>query len=593
MCGFGAELRPGGQPDRAALERMGTALAPRGPDGAGLWLDGTVGLVHRRLAIIDLSERGAQPMRDEALGLTVVFNGCIYNHRELRAELQALGHTFVSTSDTEVLLKGWAQWGEIMLERLAGMFAFCLVEERTGRLVLARDRLGVKPLYLADLPGGGLRAASSLPALVRAGGVDTTVDPVALHHYLSWHSIVPAPRTILRGVRKLPPATVLVVEPDGARRERRWWDPPFAREPTTTTWEPDDWVYAVGEALRVAVQRRMVADVPVGILLSGGLDSSLIVALLAEQGQRGLATFSIGFPDAGGRAGDEFEFSDLVAREFGTEHHQIRVDPARIVEALPAAIAAMSEPMVSHDAVAFWLLSEAVARDRKVVQSGQGADEVFGGYYWYPPLLEAAGSGLDTYAGAFFDRDHAGIAALVSPEWALDEDVSRAFAAEWFARPGADSPVDRGLRLDAEVMLVDDPVKRVDNMTMAHGLEARTPFLDHELVELAAACPPELKLASGGKGVLKDAARGVVPDAVIDRSKGYFPVPALSHLEGPVIGMVADALTSSAARDRGLFRRDAVESMLADPNEHRTNLDGSTLWQLALLELWLQSQLGG
>ncbi|MGZ8650124.1 MAG: N-acetylglutaminylglutamine amidotransferase, partial [Solirubrobacteraceae bacterium] len=230
MCGFGLELRPGARPERDALERMGAALAPRGPDGAGLWLNGHAGLVHRRLAIIDLSERGSQPMRDDGLGLTVVFNGCIYNHRELRAELERAGHAFRSTSDTEVLLKGWAQWGEGMLERLAGMFAFCLVEERTGRVVLARDRLGVKPLYLADLPGGGLRAASTLPALVRAGGVDTRVDPVALHHYLSWHSIVPAPRTILRGVRKLAPATVLVVEPDGERRERRWWDPPFARD---------------------------------------------------------------------------------------------------------------------------------------------------------------------------------------------------------------------------------------------------------------------------------------------------------------------------------------------------------------------------
>jgi asparagine synthase (glutamine-hydrolysing) len=472
-----------------------------------------------------------------------------------------------------------------MLDRLAGMFAFCLRED-SGRVVLARDRLGVKPLYLADLPGGGLRAASSLPALVRAGGVDTTVDPVALHHYLSWHSIVPAPRTILRGVSKLPPATVLVVEPDGSRRERRWWDPPFTR--AHQDWAPDDWGDAVREALRVAVQRRMVADVPVGILLSGGLDSSLIVALLAEQGQRGLATFSIGFPDAGGRAGDEFAFSDLVAREFATEHRQIRVDPARIVEALPQAIAAMSEPMVSHDAVAFWLLSEAVARERKVVQSGQGADEVFGGYYWYPPLLEAPDAGLDTYAQAFFDRDHAGIAELLNPEWALDEDVSRSFVADWFARPGADTAVDRALRIDAEVMLVDDPVKRVDNMTMAHGLEARTPFLDHELVELAAACPPELKLADGGKGVLKRAARGVVPDAVIDRPKGYFPVPALSHLDGPVLDLVADALSSDAARSRGLFRSDRIRAMLSEPNVHRTNLDGSTLWQLALLELWLQ-----
>jgi asparagine synthase (glutamine-hydrolysing) len=236
------------------------------------------------------------------------------------------------------------------------------------------------------------------------------------------------------------------------------------------------------------------------------------------------------------------------------------------------------------------MLSRAVARDRKVVQSGQGADEVLGGYSWYPPLLDAPGSGLDAYAGAFFDRDGAGVAELAAPGAVPAEDVSRAFAREWFERPGADTPVDRALRIDSEVMLVDDPVKRVDNMTMAHGLEARTPFLDHELVELAAACPPERKLAHGGKGVLKEAARGLVPDAVIDRSKGYFPVPALSHLEGPVVELVADALRSDAARSRGLFREDVVEAMLADPNAHRTNLDGSTLWQAGLLELWLQAQ---
>jgi asparagine synthase (glutamine-hydrolysing) len=592
MCGFAAELRRDRAPDREALERMGEALAPRGPDGAGLWTNGRAGLVHRRLAIIDLSERGAQPMRDAALGLTVVFNGCIYNHRELRRELEGRGHAFASTSDTEVLLRGWAEWGEGMLDRLAGMFAFCLVEERTGRCVLARDRLGIKPLYLAELPGGGLRAASTLPALVRAGGVDTRVDPVALHHYLSWHSVVPAPRTILRGVSKLPPATVLVVEPDGTRRERRWWDPPFARDPERSRWSAGDWAEATREALRVAVRRRMVADVPVGVLLSGGLDSSLIVALLAQEGQHDLATFSIGFPDAGGRAGDEFEFSDLVAREYDTRHRQIRVAEAELLEALPRAIAAMSEPMVSHDAVAFWLLSREVARDRKVVQSGQGADEVFGGYYWYPPLLGAGasgGDGLDVYAREFFDRDDGAIRSLVGEEWAAPEDVSREFAARWFAHPGAATPIDRALRIDAEVMLVDDPVKRVDNMTMAHGLEARTPFLDHDLVELAAACPPELKLAEGGKGVLKRAARGVVPDAVIDREKGYFPVPLLSHLEGPVLDLVRDALTSDAARRRGLFRPETVDAMLRSPNEHRTNLDGSTLWQLGLLELWLEA----
>jgi asparagine synthase (glutamine-hydrolysing) len=584
MCGFGVELRHDAPPDRAALERMRDSLAPRGPDGEGIWLDGNAGMVHRRLAIIDLSELGAQPMRDEALGLAVVFNGCIYNHRELRAELEALGHVFRSTSDTEVIMRGWREWGEGVLDRLAGMFAFALLELSSGRCTLVRDRLGIKPLYLAELPGGGLRAASTLPALLAAGDVDTSVDPVALHHYLSWHSVVPAPRTILAGVRKLPPATLLVVERDGTRRQREYWNPLHERVEERS---PEEWRDALLDALRVAVRRRMVSDVPVGVLLSGGLDSSLIVALLAEQGQRGLATFSIGFPDAGGREGNEFRYSDLVAAEFGTDHHQIRVGTDELVEALPRAIAAMSEPMVSHDCVAFWLLSQAVARERKVVQSGQGADEVLGGYSWYPPMLDAPGSGLDTYASEFFDRDDAQLRSLTGA--VVDDDVSRAFAAVWFEREGAATPVDRALRIDTRIMLVDDPVKRVDNMTMAHGLEARTPFLDHEFVELAARIPPELKLADGGKGILKAAGRGVVPDDVIDREKGYFPVPALSHLEEPVLGMVRDALTSSAARDRGLFREEVVESMLADPNAHRTNLDGSTLWQLGLLELWLQT----
>jgi asparagine synthase (glutamine-hydrolysing) len=589
MCGFAGEVRRDGAVDRDALARMGESLAPRGPDGHGEWTMDGVGLVHRRLAIIDLSERGAQPMVDDELGLAVAFNGCIYNHHELRAELEAGGARFRSTADTEVLLHGWAAWGEGVLDRLKGMFAFALVERRTGRVVLARDRLGVKPLYVAEA-GGALRFASTLPALLAAGGVDTSVDDVALHHYLSWHSIVPAPRTILRGVRKLPPATVRVIEPHGGTHDRVYWDPPFERDGAPL--DAGEWAHEVREALRIAVRRRMVADVPVGILLSGGLDSSLIVALLAEEGQRGLATFSIGFDAAGDREGDEFEFSDLVAREFETDHHQFRVGAERLVGALPRAIAAMSEPMVSHDAVAFWMLSEEVARHRKVVQSGQGADEVFGGYYWYPPMLEAEGDGVETYAGAFFDRTSAQIGDTVDRRRRVDGDPSLDFVREHFARPHAATGVDRALRIDAEIMLVDDPVKRVDNMTMAHGLEARTPFLDHDLVELAARCPPELKLAHGGKGVLKDAARGVVPDAVIDRKKGYFPVPALSHLEEPVLTMVRDALHAPAARERGLFDPGAVDAMLSDPNGHRTNLDGSSVWQLALLELWLQQHVG-
>jgi asparagine synthase (glutamine-hydrolysing) len=590
MCGFVGERSGHGPADAATVDRMAEALAFRGPDGEGMWVAGPVALAHRRLKIIDLSERGAQPIVDSQLGLSVVFNGCIYNYRELRRELEAAGYEFFSASDSEVITKAYHRWGERCVERFIGMFAFALVERDSGRLVLARDRLGIKPLYLAET-ADGLRFASTLPALVAGGDVDTTLDPVALHHYFSWHAVVPAPLTVLQGVRKLEPATVMVVEADGTRRSARYWEPAFSRREEHAWMTAGDWHEAVLEALRVAVDRRMVADVPVGVLLSGGLDSSLIVALLAEAGQRGLATFSIGFEAAGGREGDEFAFSDRIASEFGTDHHRWRLPEERIVEALDGAIAGMSEPMVSHDAVAFYLLSEEVSRSCKVVQSGQGADEVFGGYSWYPPMADADGLGADAYARAFFDRPHDDLAEFLTDEHLVAEDVSLAFVEEHFARPGADTPLDRALRIDTEIMLVDDPVKRVDNMTMAWGLEGRVPFLDHELVELAAACPPELKLAHGGKGVLKDAARGLLPDDVIDRPKGYFPVPALSHLEGPALDLVRDALTSPRARERELFRPGYVERLLAAPNEHRTNLDGSKLWQLGLLELWLARHL--
>jgi asparagine synthase (glutamine-hydrolysing) len=248
--------------------------------------------------------------------------------------------------------------------------------------------------------------------------------------------------------------------------------------------------------------------------------------------------------------------------------------------------------MVSHDVVAFYLLSQEVARHVKVVQSGQGADEVFAGYHWYPPMLEAGedrDGGVPTYARAFFDRSHDEMAEVLQSGYRVAGDASRAFVTEHFAGRGADEPIDRALRLDQEVMLVDDPVKRVDNMTMAWGLEARVPFLDHELVELAAACPPGLKVAQGGKGVLKDLARRVIPAEVIDRPKGYFPVPALTHLHGRYLEMVRDALRAPVAKERGLFEPTYVDALLEAPNEALTPLRGNKLWQLGLLELWLQS----
>jgi asparagine synthase (glutamine-hydrolysing) len=593
MCGFAGELRLDRSPaDAGLVARMAGTMSDRGPDGAGVWQLGPVAFGHRRLKVIDLTDHAAQPMVDSELGLTIVFNGCIYNYPQLRAELQAAGYRFFSTGDTEVVLKAYHHWGDRFVERLHGMFAFVIAERDTGRLLLGRDRLGIKPLYTAEV-GASLRFASTLPALVEGGGVDTTIDKVALHHYLSFHAVVPAPRTILEGVRKVPPATTIAIEPDGRRQETTFWEPVHRRRPEHVGMSERDWEDAILEALRISVRRRLVSDVPVGVLLSGGLDSSLIVGLLAEEGQPGLNTFSIGFQAVGDRAGDEFVYSDVVAERFATEHHQLRIGTERMLPALDGAVAAMSEPMVSHDAVAFYLLSQEVARHVKVVQSGQGADEVFAGYHWYPPMTAVADGDLEAaveaYARAFVDRPHAAMGDLVAPEWQLDHDASRALVAAHFARPGADTAVDAALRLDTQIMLVDDPVKRVDNMTMAWGLEARVPFLDHELVELAAACPPELKLAHEGKGVLKEAARRVIPAEVIDRPKGYFPVPALTQLEGPYLELVTEALHAPAAADRGLFSSEAVGALLGAPNRELTPLRGNKLWQLGLLELWLQS----
>lgn len=570
---------------------MAAVLTPRGPDAGGAWSQGRVALGHRRLKIIDLTEAGAQPMVDSELGLSLAWNGCIYNYKELRQELSGYGYRFFSHSDTEVLIKAYHRWGDDFVSHLFGMFAFAIVERDSGRVLLGRDRLGIKPLYLTE-DNHRVRFASTLPALLAGGGVDTRIDPVALHHYMSFHSVVPAPHTILRGVRKVPPASLVAIEPDGRRTVTTYWAPDFSRHPDRADWSERDWEDAVLSTLRLAVKRRLVADVPVGCLLSGGVDSSLIVGLLAEAGQHGLSTFSIGFESAGGVKGDEFQYSDIVAERFETDHHQIRIESDRMLPALDGAIGAMSEPMVSHDCVAFYLLSQEVARHVKVVQSGQGADEVFAGYHWYPPMGEAAAATLDgavaQYRGAFFDRDDAGVGALVGSGMVASGDPSLRFVTEHFAQAGAETGIDRALRLDTTVMLIDDPVKRVDNMTMAWGLEGRVPFLDHELVELAATCPPELKIAHEGKGVLKQAARRVIPSEVIDRPKGYFPVPALTHLEGPYLDMVRDALYAPTAKERGLFNTDAVDALLANPNGKLTPLRGNELWQIALLELWLQ-----
>jgi asparagine synthase (glutamine-hydrolysing) len=587
MCGICGELRHDGAPAELGLvQRMMSALERRGPDHAGSWSDGPLAFGHRRLAIIDLSVRANQPMVDPGLGLALVFNGTIYNHPELRRELAGLGYGFFSNGDTEVILKAWHAWGEACVERLHGMFAFALWDANRRCLFLARDRFGIKPLYWADT-AKGFRFASNTQALLSAGGVGGDVDPVALHHLFTLHAVVPAPRTILRDIRKLPPAHWLRIDANGSRTERPYWRLEATRPAESRS--DADWIEAVHGALRSAVRkRREIADVPVGVLLSGGLDSSLLVALLAEEGVSDLHTFSVGFEDTPEEAGSEFVYSDQVVDRYQTRHHRIRVPNSEVLARLPEAVDAMAEPMFGQDAVAFYLLGEQVARDIKVVQSGQGADEVFGGYFWYPRIAaERDGSPVDRLRRHYFDRDHAEYLRLVTDAYA-GPDYTEALLAEQLAEPGADELLDAVLRLDVTTLIVDDPVKRVDNMTMAWGLEARVPFLDHHLVELAARCPPALKLRDGGKYLLKAIARGRLPDAVIDRPKGYFPMPALKYVRGPFLDFMREILEAPACRERGLYRREYIDELLAAPDMHHTRIQGSKLWQLAALEFWLQ-----
>jgi asparagine synthase (glutamine-hydrolysing) len=499
-----------------------------------------------------------------------------------------VGHRFASDSDTEVVLKAYRHWGDGFVDHLVGMFAFALLDRAAGRTVLVRDRLGIKPLYLADVDGG-LRFGSTLPALLAGGGVDTSLDPVALHHYLSWHSIVPAPRTLLRGVRKLPPATMRVIESDGSSRDTRYWRPQFTREQGTTK-SAQEWRDDLLAALWRAVERRMVADVPVGVLLSGGVDSSLIVALLAEAGVEDLQTFSIGFDAAGGSDGDEFAYSDSVARRFGTIHHRLHVPTTDVIEAITPTVLAMSEPMASHDVLAFYLLAEQVAKLVKVVQCGQGADEVFAGYGYYQPLAavprEQAGA---AFARSFADVGHAEVCEALGEPYRTEADVSTGFLEQACAEDGAETALDAVLRLELTKLMPDDPVKRLDNMTMAWGLEARVPFLDHELVELSASAPPDLKLAQSGKGILKDIARPLIGTEVVDRPKGYFPVPAVSRLEGPLLDHFVDVLRSPVAKERGLIEPAYVDDLLEHPDRRFVG-QGDRLWLLGMLETWLQAQ---
>jgi len=523
MCGLCGELRFDGlSPDPSVIERMKTQLAKRGPDSEGAWAGGPIALGHRRLSIIDLSDKAAQPMADADSGVALVFNGTIYNYPELRTQLQALGHHFNSTGDTEVILRAYIQWGEDCIQRLQGMFAIGIWDSKQQRLLLARDRCGIKPLYFSQT-AERLLFASNTQALIHADdAIDTTLDAAALHNLFSLHAVVPAPRTVIKGIRKVKPAHYMVIGKDGSVEEKRYWRL-RAKRPDTAMSE-QDWVQAVHDELRRAVEKRVkIADVPVGVLLSGGIDSSLLVGLLAEAGVKDLKTFSVGFEDAPEEKGNEFEYSDAVAQRFNTEHHQLMVPNNQVLPRLPEAFSNMAEPMFAQDAVAFYLLSEVVSKEVKVVQSGQGADEVFGGYFWYPRMHHSVTPGIKRFSDEYFDRDHDEYLQTVDARFHTD-DVTSQMMQDLLDEVEADDYLDRVLTVDVTTLIVDDPVKRVDNMTMAWGLEARVPFLDTQLVELAATMPGdetaewwqacvEGAVSRFPAGFCRQSQQGILPDA--------------------------------------------------------------------------------
>ena len=585
MCGICGQLRfDGDTPSSESLDNMMNKLARRGPDSNGKWLEGKIGFGHQRLSIIDLSSSGSQPMIDNLLKLTLVFNGTIYNYKELRSRLISKGYSFFSSSDTEVIIKAYHYWGEDCVNHLDGMFAFAIWDKPSKKLFIARDRMGIKPLYY-NLTNKAFTFASNSQALLTQD-LDKSVNPIALQQQLSLHGVVPAPNTIINGIKKLKPGTYIVLSEKGDIKEQTYWHPSATRPEGNVSEE--DYIARTHELLTAAVTKRMAAsDVPIGVLLSGGLDSSLIVALLKEAGHRNIRTFSIGFEDIDDESGSEFEYSDQVVSKFKTDHKKYLLSNQEVLPRLSEAVMNMSEPMVGQDAIAFYLLSEQVSKHSKVVLSGQGADEAFAGYFWYPRMAKEHGDEIESFSKHYVDRPHDEYLQTVMPIY-QGENHTHKWLSKEFLKPGADSFIDKVFRTDMTRLIVDDPVKRVDNMTMAWGLEARVPFMDTELVEWALKIPPSLKMREEGKYPLKKIARELLPSSVIDRKKGYFPMPALKYIQGDFLEFMSDILLSSSCRNRGIFDQKYINKVINSPRDYMTSLNGSRLWHLALLEFWMQ-----
>ncbi len=618
MCGIAGIADVAGRvADEALLRAMTSVQAHRGPDGEAVVCRGPVGLGHRRLAIIDLNT-GDQPMANEDGSIWIVFNGEIYNFHELRRELEARGARFRTVSDTEVILKAYEADGPACVERLRGMFAFAILDERQRRLLLARDRAGIKPLVYA-WDGRRLLFGSEIKAILQDPRVDRDLDQEALGDYLTYH-YVPAPRTIFRAVRKLPPASTLLLPLDGGEPViSEYWRLRFAPDRHVTE---SEWIERLRTHLADAVRSHMVSDVPIGAFLSGGVDSSTVVALMAQASAAPIRTFSIGFDEADF---DELRFARQVATRYGTDHYELVVKPSAL-EVLPKLAWHFDEPFADSSAIPTYYVSKITREHVTVALSGDGGDENFAGYRRYAravalherldrgaavllrPLFRAAASALpvgapgQAYAGLLgagpIDRYRRLIAyqRRETLRRLLSDDLSAlarsAASADTFARlaarSGAPDYVTALQYVDVHTYLPGDILTKVDLTSMAVSLESRVPLLDHKLMEFVATIPSSLKLRNGtGKYLLKRAMATSLPVEILTRRKMGFGVPLGAWFRGELRDMTRDVLLSPAARQRGLFRIAEVEALLRTHDAGRRDCS-ARLWALVCFELWMR-----
>jgi asparagine synthase (glutamine-hydrolysing) len=626
MCGIAGVVAsaPLSEDVRERVIRMRESLAHRGPDEAGLYADPSAVLGHRRLSIVDLSA-GQQPLGNEDGSITVVFNGEIYNHADLRRSLEAHGHRFRTRCDTEAIVHAYEQWGDDCVDRFRGMFAFAIWDRARRRLLLVRDRLGIKPLYWARL-GDRVLFASEIKALLASGLIEPQPRLSAFGELFGTGSTAGA-TTLFRGIHALPPAHRLVFEHGGVRLDG-YWDVAAAAGETAAPRE--DVVARFRDLFTESVRLRLMSDVPLGVFLSGGLDSSAIAATMARLSSRPIQAFSVAFKE---RACNELAYARTVADAIGAASHEVVIDDRDFFGALPRLIWHEDEPIAHPSSVPLFFVSKLARRQVTVVLTGEGSDELFAGYGRYPRiawnwraggiyervvpeavrsmvtdrLLPKLPRRLRRYARRSFlgvERTPAAMAfdtfapvplaaqrALLSPDLQAVAGLDRAYAAPvaCFDRPGAGaSLLDRLLYADLKTYLVELLMKQ-DQMSMAASIESRVPFLDHVLVEFAASLPDEWKLSGWtGKRVLREAMKGTLPAAVLDRPKMGFPVPFDHWMRGGWNDVAADVLLDRRSRERGLIQPVNVARLLADHAAGRVN-EATRIWSLLNLELWFRT----